>query len=914
MRSVPDDPATDHDGPVPPGRPSEVLRLAAAPRIPGYRIEGLIGRGSTGTVYRAVQLAVEREVALKVLHPELAQRPHVVQRLQREARTMARLAHPHVVGAIDMGQVEGRWWFAMELVDGPTLAQHLRANGPLSEREALRLFGPLCEALEHLAEHGVVHRDVKPANILLERAGRGDAQHYRARLGDLGLAVAERDPSLTGHGGTLGTPHYISPEQSRDPRNVDVRSDLWALGATLFHAVCGRPPFEGESAAEVLSAVLHQPIPDPRRIAPGISPGLALVIRKCLVRDPARRYQSPVQLLDDLERLRERRTPNVDRSALDPLERDPRPWRRPAPWLAATALIAAGAGWFAFGRPRDEGAARETSVDPALTLLEPVADLVARAGDEPRLWPAALAGVERVRAEAATLGADDAWLTLRRNAHSGLEEELGSLRSGLQMRVERALEQRDLETARRELDDFDGALLARLGARLVDLPVDLRPTTERRITALSERVHAQLTERSLDGARRLLAHQTDVVEPLVERFVEMERWRSARELLTSPLEVLLTEAGIDPTGLPSAAIAELATEVMERRALRRSEIDRAWVVRQRSLGERLELEADALAATRWPTPPPEPGSALAAALEAELARIGLEREEAPDGAVLAVDLALPELVARTRTRLAATHESDARAEFDLRRSVVAASLAHRRQYARLADQWAEFAARCEALPSSIAANGFAFELASEARVLEYEARRLEALLVAAADAVRARAGREATFEVAPRLSVTGTVRTTADPLSAGFSLVVRERPYALVLRPERSGRTTVVLADLLELLGRSKEPTADERLDLVCLLWHEGDREGARALVLAGGLPSDGLAAKLADRVPSRLLGSAPTSTAVGEARVLFERLDAATAARDSALASRLADVLIEEHFADSRVELEAERLRALVR
>jgi len=914
MRSVPDDPETDLDGSVPPGRPSEVLRLAAAPRIPGYRIDGLIGRGSTGTVYRAVQLAVEREVALKVLHPELAQRPQVIQRLQREARTMARLAHPHVVGAIDMGQVDGRWWFAMELVDGPTLAQHLRANGPLSEREALRLFGPLCEALEHLAEHGVVHRDIKPANILLERAGRGDAQHYRARLGDLGLAVAERDPSLTGHGGTLGTPHYISPEQSRDPRNVDVRSDLWALGATLFHAVCGRPPFEGESAAEVLSAVLHQPIPDPRRIAPGISPGLALVIRKCLVRDPARRYQSPVQLLDDLERLRERRTPRVDRSALDPLERDPRPWRRPGPWLAAAALMAIGAGWFAFGRPRDDGAAREASVDRSITLLAPVADLVARAGDEPRLWPAALASVERVRVEAATLGADGAWITLRRSAHAGLEEELGRLRTGLSARVDQALAQRNLEAARRELDTFDDTLFARLGARLAELPVDLRPTTERRIAALAERVAAQLTERSIDGARRLLVHQTDVVEPQVERLVEMERWRSARELLTGPLEELLTEAGIDPTGLPAASIAELATAVLERRALRRSELDRAWVVRQRSLGERLELEADALAATRWPTTPLEPAAALAAALEAELARIGLERGQAPDGAVLAVDLALPDLVARTRARLAANHESDARAEFELRRGIVATSLAHRRQYARLADQWGEFAARCEALPTSIATNGFAFELASEARVLEFEGRRLEAVLAAVAEAVRSRAGREATFEVAPRLSVTGTVRTTADPLTAGFSLVVRERPYAFTLRPERNGRTTVVLADMIELLGRADETSADERLDRVCLLWHEGDREGARALALAGQLPSDGLAARLADRVPSRLLGSAPSNAPVGDPRVLFERLDSDLPVRDPLLAGRIADVLLEEHFADPRVALEAERLRALLR
>src|SRR5687767_10421663 len=139
------------------------------PEIPGYRIEETLGRGSTGVVYRATQLAVDREVALKVLHSEMAGRPRAVRRLQREARTAAKLAHPNIVTAIDMGQVGPLWWYAMELIVGESLAARLKRVGRLSEREALRFFTPLVDALDHAFRQGVVHRDIKPANILIDQ-------------------------------------------------------------------------------------------------------------------------------------------------------------------------------------------------------------------------------------------------------------------------------------------------------------------------------------------------------------------------------------------------------------------------------------------------------------------------------------------------------------------------------------------------------------------------------------------------------------------------------------------------------------------------------------------------------------------------------------------------------------------------
>ncbi len=328
------------------------------PAIPGYRIEGIVGRGATGVVYRARQTSVDRVVALKVLHQELVGSASALRRMQREARLTAKLAHPNIISAIDMGDVGGQLWYAMELVDGLSLAERI-AERPLSEREALRIFIPLCEALAHAHECGVVHRDIKPANILIERGGR-------PLLVDLGLAYDEKDPVLTKSGGTLGTPHYISPEQARDPASADVQSDLWSLGATMYHAVTGRTPFRGESVAEILSSVLYERVGDPREHAGELSNGFVLVLRKCLTRDKQARYRDPSELLSDLERLRERRAPRSSARGLDPLER--RPLAGPRLWLAVAGgvLLAAGAiglGWRAL-RPAEDAGRSSTADDP----------------------------------------------------------------------------------------------------------------------------------------------------------------------------------------------------------------------------------------------------------------------------------------------------------------------------------------------------------------------------------------------------------------------------------------------------------------------------------------------------------------------------------------------------------------------
>ena len=320
----------------------------APPMVPGFEILGVLGRGATGVVYRARQEAVDRDIALKALHPELVTNGRAVKRLKREARLAARLAHPSIISAIDMGEVNGVWWYAMELVEGVSLGRRIAERSSLTEREVLRLFSPLCDALQHAHEVGVVHRDIKPANILID--GRG-----RARLVDLGLAVGQNDPAITRTGATLGTPHYISPEQARDPGQADIRSDLWSIGATMYHAVCGRPPFQvdGEGrggVAEILARVLHDPVEDPRGLSPALSRDFSLLLRKCLTRDPAQRYQEPWELVADIELLRERRRLDMRGSRLDPFAS-----RRPR-WLGGVLLGAVGAAavtltWVITARP-----------------------------------------------------------------------------------------------------------------------------------------------------------------------------------------------------------------------------------------------------------------------------------------------------------------------------------------------------------------------------------------------------------------------------------------------------------------------------------------------------------------------------------------------------------------------------------
>ncbi len=217
-------------------------------RIGNYEIIERIGRGSMGVVYRARHASLGKEVALKLLPPRLSQDPLFVERFLREARAAARLNHPNIVAALDAGRADGFHYFAMELVSGASVKEVVETYGPVEEREALKVAFFVSKALRHAHEMGIVHRDVKPANIMITHDGR-------VKLTDLGLArvTDAADCTLTQDGRSVGTPYYMSPEQAVEDRAVDARCDIYSLGCTLYYMLVGRPPYDAPTPSAILA-------------------------------------------------------------------------------------------------------------------------------------------------------------------------------------------------------------------------------------------------------------------------------------------------------------------------------------------------------------------------------------------------------------------------------------------------------------------------------------------------------------------------------------------------------------------------------------------------------------------------------------------------------------------------------------
>lgn len=265
-------------------------------RLGHFIIRGRLGAGGMGTVFLADDEMLQRQVALKVLSPQQTSDPASVQRFLNEARSAARLDHDHVARVFFYGDDQGLHYIAYEYVQGNNLRDLIRSRGRLEPAEVINYAVQLTAALCHISASGVVHRDIKPSNIIVTQQGK-------AKLVDLGLArkeSLEESAQLTVAGTTLGTFDYISPEQAKDPRNVDVRSDIYSLGCTLYHALTGEPPFpEGT----VLQRLLHhhdKDPPDPAIKNRRVSPAVSAVVRKMMASDPKRRYPTAEALLHDL--------------------------------------------------------------------------------------------------------------------------------------------------------------------------------------------------------------------------------------------------------------------------------------------------------------------------------------------------------------------------------------------------------------------------------------------------------------------------------------------------------------------------------------------------------------------------------------------------------------------------------------
>lgn len=274
------------------------IQTGEARVVGNYEVVSKIGEGGMGVVYKARSLESGEVVALKVLPPSMARNSELLARFRREAEMTRSLAHDNIVRCVEFGLDRDRklYYCALEYVEGEDLATILERGGRLAEDRALDIARKVAQALEYSASHGLIHRDVKPQNIMVTTSGT-------VKLLDLGLArsVEAEDTRLTQSGMFVGSPHYASPEQAYGEREIDTRSDIYSLGATLYHMLTGEKPFPGETPAAVLTKVVSERLTWPGDVNPRISEGACMVLEKMMAREADFRYQSPAELLNDLD-------------------------------------------------------------------------------------------------------------------------------------------------------------------------------------------------------------------------------------------------------------------------------------------------------------------------------------------------------------------------------------------------------------------------------------------------------------------------------------------------------------------------------------------------------------------------------------------------------------------------------------
>ena len=258
-----------------------------------FRVEDIIGRGGMAIVYRAFDLKTHQTVAIKVLREEYADDPEYKERFRREGEVCRKLSHPNVVNLIDAGEVGDVSYLAMEYVDGQTLKELITQTGGIAQEDAVRFTLQILAALGHAHQRGIIHRDVKPQNVMVSRAGQ-------VKVGDFGIAGMADTKTLTTDGNVMGSVHYFSPEQAKGMRATEA-SDLYSVGVILYEMLCGHVPFEGETAVSVAMMHLMEP-PKPIEEQAKVSPAVAMIVAKSLQKLPQERYQSADAMARDLRR------------------------------------------------------------------------------------------------------------------------------------------------------------------------------------------------------------------------------------------------------------------------------------------------------------------------------------------------------------------------------------------------------------------------------------------------------------------------------------------------------------------------------------------------------------------------------------------------------------------------------------
>jgi eukaryotic-like serine/threonine-protein kinase len=280
-------------------------------RLGRFRLLEILGEGGMGTVYRGEDLSDGSLVAIKVLKAAIAERPESLRRFHKEARLLAEVSNSRVANLIEVNEDDGVHYLALEYVDGINLAEWLKARGSIDERAALAIMADVALALEAAHERGIVHRDIKPENILVVRdrdevSNSGEAILPRVKLSDFGLArhvVETESLVLTRDGAVIGTPLYMAPEQCAGESSIGPAADVYAMGATFFTLLAGRPPFQGDLPLIVMAKHRTEPVPDLKRLVPSVSDAACSVVNKALAKLPEHRYASAGEMLGDIDRL-----------------------------------------------------------------------------------------------------------------------------------------------------------------------------------------------------------------------------------------------------------------------------------------------------------------------------------------------------------------------------------------------------------------------------------------------------------------------------------------------------------------------------------------------------------------------------------------------------------------------------------